>query len=351
MSRGSASTVADRPSSAGATVASDPVVLPVDVLGLGGALPARVVTNDDLSEVLETDDEWISTRTGIRERRFASPEETTGTLALDASRAALADADVDAGDLGAVVLATTTPDRRMPGTAVWVADQLGAGTAPAFDLQAACAGFVTALRVAGPLVAPGRPVLLIGSEVMSRFIDLDDRSTAVLFGDGAGAMVLGAGGDGTIGPFDLGSDGSKLDILHTPGDDEGAAAGTSAAAGPRHLHMNGGEVYAHAVRRMTASCKAVIAEAGLGVDDIDLVVGHQANLRILSAIGDRLGVPIERQHLTVDRHGNTSAASVPLALADAQAAGRLAPGMRILTTAFGSGLSWATCLITLGSTS
>lgn len=328
--------------------ATVPVVLPVDVLGIGAALPERVVTNDDLAAVLETSDEWIRTRTGIRERRIAAPDETTGTLALAAARAALADAQVDAATLGAVVLATTTPDRRMPGTAVWVADQLGAGHAPAFDIQVACAGFVTGLRVVAPLVEPGRPVLLIGAETLSRIMDHDDRGTAVLFGDGAGAVVLGTGRGGSIGPFDLGSDGSRVHILEVPGDDPPAGAAEGEAAGPPHILMNGSEVYAHAVRRMTASSRAVVAAAGLTPDDVDLVVGHQANLRILAAVGDRLGIPLERQHLTVDRHGNTSAASVPLALADAKAAGRLAPGTRVLTTAFGAGLSWASCLITVG---
>lgn len=324
--------------------ASDPVVLPVDVLGLGTALPERVVTNDDMSQWLETSDEWIASRTGIRQRHFAGPGETTGTLGLAAARAALADAGVDAAAVGAVVLATSTPDRRMPGTAVWIADRLGVANAPAFDVQAACAGFVTALRIAAPLVAPGRPVLLVGAEVMTRIVDTDDRSTAVLFGDGAGAMVLGTAAGGTTGPFDLGSDGSRIDILEVPGHE------SEDDRGPFML-MQGGEVYVHAVRRMTASCQRVLAEAGLGPDDVDLVVGHQANLRILAAVGDRLGVPIERQHLTVDRHGNTSAASVPLALADAKQQGRLGSGTTVLLTAFGSGLSWASCLLRTGRTS
>ena len=194
-------------------------------------------------------------------------------------------------------------------------------------------------------MTPGRPVLVIGAEVITRIVDQSDRSTAVLFGDGAGAVLLGTGGGGSIGPFDLGSDGSKIDILDVPGDDP---TGGDDAYGPHWMRMSGGEVYAHAVRRMTASSRRVLDAAGLDVDDVDLVVGHQANLRILSAVGDRLGIPLERQHLTVDKHGNTSAASIPLALHDAAAAGRLAPGTRVLLTAFGSGLSWASCLLTIG---
>lgn len=323
-------------------------VLAVDVLGIGTALPARVKTNDDWAATLDTDDAWIRSRTGIGARHIADDTESTGSLALAAARDALGAAGVAAADLAAVVVATTTPDRPMPGTAVTVAAALGSH-ALAFDVQAVCAGFVTALRVAAPLVRPGAPVLLIGAETMSRIVDPEDRATAVLFGDGAGAVVLGTGAGGTIGPFDVGSDGSRAGILEVPAGGSLEPASAQAIAARRtYLTMDGPEVYRQAVRRMTSSSQAVLAAAGLTPDDVDLVVGHQANARILTAVARRLGVPDERQQLSVEHHGNTSAASIPLALADARDAGRLPPGARVLLTAFGSGLSWASCLVTLG---
>ncbi len=333
-------------------------VLAVDVLGIGTALPDRVVSNDDWAATLDTDDEWIRSRTGIRERRFAGDGESTGTLAATAARGALADAGIDAADLGAVIVATTTPDRPMPGVAVGVAAALGSQAA-AFDVQAACAGFVTALRVAAPLVASG-PVLVIGAETMSRVLDHTDRGTAVLFGDGAGAVVLGHAGatsqphptfgrGGTIGPFDLGSDGTQVEILEIPAGGSLAPASEATVAANQHtVQMHGPEVYRNAVTRMAESSRAVLDHAGLTAQDVDVLVGHQANARILDAVARRLDLPAERQQLSVDRHGNTSAASIPLALADAAADGLLRPGARVLLTAFGSGLSWASCLLTLG---
>lgn len=334
-------------------------VLAVDVLGIGTALPDRVVTNDDWAARLDTNDAWIRSRTGIAERRFVADGESTGTLALAAARAALADAGLAAARLGAVVVATTTPDRPMPGVAVGVAAGLGTEVA-AFDVQAVCAGFVTALRVAAPLVTSG-PVLVIGAETMSRIVDPTDRGTAVLFGDGAGALVLGHAGatghphphfgrGGTMGPFDLGSDGTQISILEVPaGGSLAPASPATVAAGEHLMRMHGPEVYRNAVTRMASSSAAVLDAAGLTVDDVDVLVGHQANARILAAVGRRLGLPDERQQLSVDRHGNTSAASVPLALADAADAGLVRPGARVLLTAFGAGLSWASCLLTLGA--
>lgn len=333
-------------------------VLAVDVLGIGTQLPDRVVTNHDWAAMLDTDDEWIRSRTGIVERRFAGADESTGTLAAAAARAALADAGLAPGDLGAIIVATTTPDRPMPGVAVGVAAGLGVEVA-ALDVQAVCAGFVTALRVAAPLVAGG-PVLVIGAETMSRIIDHTDRGTAVLFGDGAGAVVLGHAGatahahpafgrGGTMGPFDLGSDGTQVGILEVPaGGSLAPATEQTVAAGAHTMRMHGPEVYRNAVTRMAASSQAVLDAAGLAAGDVDVLVAHQANGRILDAVARRLGVPQERCQVSVDRHGNTSAASIPLALADAAADGLARPGARVLLTAFGSGLSWASCLLTLG---
>lgn len=357
--RVAATGVDDRAAVGEARAAGRADVLAVDVWGIGTALPDRVVSNDDWADRLDTDDEWIRSRTGIQRRHFAGPHESTGSLATVAARAALADADIDASDLAAVVVATTTPDRPMPGTAVTVAAALGSN-AVAFDVQAVCAGYVTALRAAAPLVTGG-PVLVIGAETMSRIIDHDDRGTAVLFGDGAGALVLGHaaatprphpafGSGGRIGPFDLGSDGSRVGILEVPAG--GSLAPASSATiddGGHTMRMDGPEVYRQAVLRMAASSQAVLDDAGLTADDVDLLVAHQANLRILEAVARRVGVPLERCQQSLAEHGNTSAASIPLALADAVAAGRVRPGARVLLTAFGSGLSWASCLVTIGA--
>lgn len=323
------------------------VGLPVAVLGLGTDLPEQVVTNDDLAAVLDTSDEWIRTRTGITERRVAADGEATADLAARAARRALDDAGLEVDDVAMLLVATTTPDHPIPGTAPLVAARLGAHL-PALDVNAACSGFVYGLQVAAGLVAVGQgPVLLVGAETLTRVVDPADRAVRVLFGDGAGAVVLGADADGALGPFDLGSDGTDPSILwqEASGTHEPATA-DAVAAGRHYLTMRGTEVYRHAVVRMAASSRAVLDAAGLEVDDVDLVVGHQANRRILDAVADRLGVPAERCHVTVDRHANTSAASIPLALADAREAGRLHDGDRILLTAFGAGLTWGSTLLT-----
>jgi 3-oxoacyl-[acyl-carrier-protein] synthase-3 len=302
------------------------------ILGIGSALPRNAVTNADLTARLDTSDEWIRTRTGIGVRHVAGPDETTTTLAIAAARAALADAGVAAGEVDAVLVATTTPDQRVPATAPAVAAALGT-RALATDLNAACSGFVTGLLMGAGLIATGASrVLIVGAEVLTRLVDPDDRTTAPLFGDGAGAVVLGAGA-GTLGPFDVGSDGDLTQLLWAP-----VQGG--------FLQMQGREVYRQAVTRMTASSLAVLGHAGLRVQDIDLFIGHQANARILDAVGTRLGLAPGQAHATVDKHGNTSAASIPLALADAAIADRLRPGTTALLTSFGAGLTWASCLLT-----
>jgi 3-oxoacyl-[acyl-carrier-protein] synthase III len=320
--------------------------LPVRIAGLGSYLPARVVTNDDLAQVLDTSDEWIRTRTGIRQRHVVAEAEATSDLATAAGKAALADAGVGIEDVATIIVATTTPDHPVPGTAPLVGAALGT-EATAFDLNAACSGFVTALQTGGALVATGgRPVLVIGAESMTRIIDPDDRTVRVLFGDGAGAAVLVPDPDGSLGPFDLGADGADPSMLWC------AAGGTRRPLPPgsdtrdRYLSMRGGDVYRHAVARMVASSKSVLARSGKTIDDVDLFIGHQANLRILDAVSQRLGVDAAKSHVTVDQHANTSAASIPLALADARDRGRLTPGTTVLLTAFGAGLTWGSCLLT-----
>lgn len=327
--------------------------LPVAIVGLGTHLPARVVTNEDLSLQYDTSDAWIRSRTGIVQRHWAAVDEATSDLATAAAGKALADAGVAATDLCAIVVCTTSPDHPMPGTAPLVAHNLGVTTAAAFDLQAACTGWLYGLEVVGALVASRqRPALLIGAETLSRYLHPTDRTTAVLFGDGAGAVVLAPSATSSLGPFVLGADGAQAPLLWFEAGGSRLPTTVETAAEHRHLmSMQGGDIYRHAVERMTASCAAVLADADLVLDDVDLVVAHQANVRILDAVARRLGAipsgePGSRFHVTVDQHGNTSAASIPLALADAVANGRLHPGDTVLVTAFGSGLTFGAGLLT-----
>ncbi len=327
------------------------MTLNVAIAGLGTYLPATVVTNDDLARVLDTSDEWIRTRTGIRQRHVAAADEATSDLAAAAGKAALADAGLGIEDVSAIVVATTTPDHPVPGTAPLVANALGTEVT-AFDLNAACSGFLYGLRVGGAMAMTGdAAVLVIGAETLSRIVDPDERSTRVLFGDGAGAAVLVPDGSASLGPFDLGADGSDPSMLWVPAG--GARSPVTTATLEAHTHylvMRGGDVYRNAVTRMAGAARQVLEDAGLTVDDVDLFVGHQANVRIIDAVGSRLGMPGERTHITVDRHANTSAASIPLALADARDAGRLTPGATVLLAGFGAGLTWGACLLTWNPT-
>ncbi len=321
------------------------MTLPVAITGLGTYLPSKVVTNDDLAEVLDTSDEWIRTRTGIRQRHVLAEDQATSDLAVEAGKAALADAGLGVEDISALIVATTTPDHPVPGTAPIVASALGTEVA-AFDLNAACTGFIYGLRVGGAMAATGdQAVLVIGAESLTRIVDPEDRSTRVLFGDGAGAAVLVPDGSAALGPFALGADGTDPSMLWT------AAGGTRTPTSSQvlderanYLSMRGGDVYRNAVVRMAAAATSVLERSSLSVADVDLFVGHQANIRIIEAVGKRLGMPGERTHITVDKHANTSAASVPLALADARDAGRLKPGDTVLLAGFGAGLTFGACL-------
>lgn len=321
--------------------------LPVAIAGLGSYLPEHVITNDDLAKVLDTNDEWIRSRTGIRQRHAVAADQATSDLAAEAGRRALDDAGIALEDVTAILVATTTPDHTVPGTAPIVAAKLGTNTA-AFDLNAACSGFLYALQVGASLVVTGGgPVLVIGAEALTRIVNPADRSVAILFGDGAGAAVLVADEHATLGPFDLGADGTDPSMLWTEsGGTRDPLTAESIGGGTHFLTMRGGDVYRNAVARMTQSSRQVIAAAGLAVEDVDLFVGHQANVRILEAVRHRLGLAEDRAYITVDLHGNTSAASVPLALTDARDAGRLTAGDTILLTAFGAGLTWGSCLLT-----
>ena len=322
----------------------------VRLAGIGTSVPRTVVSNDDLAAGLETNDAWIRSRTGIAQRHVAEPDVATGDLAAEAGARALKASGDSTAD--AVIVATMTPDQPCPATAPVVAARLGLGPGLAFDLNAACSGFVYGLATAVGLLTAGlaQRVLLIGADVMTRTVDPSDRNTAVLFGDGAGAVVLardGDGGDanGTIGPFDLGGDGDLAPLLHIPagGSRRPADAGTVEQRA-HFLRMDGKEVYRQAVAGMVGSSLRVLERAGLDASEVDHLVAHQANARILTAVGDRLGIAAERRICNVDRYGNTTAASIPLALADLAAAGAQ-PGDRVLITAFGAGLSWGSVLL------
>ncbi|GLW93281.1 beta-ketoacyl-ACP synthase III [Actinokineospora globicatena] len=312
--------------------------------GVGSAVPDRVVTNDMFAARMDTTDEWIRTRTGIRERRHLERGSATSDLAAEAGRRALKSAGVGAVD--AVVLATTTPDHPCPATAPTVAAALGLGTVPAYDVGAVCSGFLYALASGAGLIALGTAerVLVIGAEAFTTIIDQSDRGTAPIFGDGAGAVVLSAGDQsqpGALLAFDLGSDGDLADLIIIPGGgSRQRASGLPAAPGDEYMAMRGREVFRHAVLRMTESSRTVLARTGWDVGSLDWLVGHQANVRILRAVADHLGLAQERAFVNVDRYGNTAAASIPLALDDAATAGLITPGDRIVLTAFGGGATW-----------
>jgi 3-oxoacyl-[acyl-carrier-protein] synthase III len=306
------------------------------IFGIGAALPDRVVTNADLEQRLDTTDEWIVRRTGIRERRHLAPDEPLADLAARACLLALADAGRSGAEVDQVIVSTFTPDRITPGLAPEVARIIGAPQASAVDINAACAGFLYALDQAAALVESGRAsvVLVCGAEALSRVTDHDDRSTAVIFGDGAGAVVV-AGGDDLdlgIGGFVLGADGEQADLLYAERDE-------------RLLRMEGREVYRHAVRRMVGASREALERAGCTVDDVDLFVAHQANVRIIETAASELGLSREKVAINVDRTANTSSASIPLALARAEEEGVLEPGATVALAAFGAGFVWGAGVI------
>ena len=313
------------------------------VLGTGSALPRRIVTNAELAERVDTSDEWIIARTGIRQRHIAEADETTATLAIAAARAAIEDAGIEASSIGLIVLATATPDNTFPATATKVQAALGCQGGVAFDVAAVCSGFLYALATADSLLRTGmaKRALVIGAETFSRILDWEDRTTCVLFGDGAGAIVLEAGREGdTAGIIGtrLHADGDKHELLYVDG-------GPSTTQTVGHLRMRGQEVFRHAVVNLSDVLKEVLEDTGFSAKDIDWVVPHQANARILDATARKLGIAPERVIVTVDRHANTSAASVPLALDVARKDGRIKPGDLVMLEAMGGGFTWGASLI------
>jgi 3-oxoacyl-[acyl-carrier-protein] synthase-3 len=320
----------------------------VSITGLGARVPERVMTNDELSTMMETSDEWIVERTGIRERRIAEPGEALSDLALPAAREALESAGLDASDLDLVIVATVTPDMAFPATAAIIADQLGAKDAAAYDLSAGCTGFMYAVAQAYGMVAAGlaHRALVIGGDVLSRILDWSDRGTAVLFGDGAGAVVLQRVPEGGFLGFELGADGSGGQQLYLPAGGSRSPATEETVADRLHfVQMNGREVFKFATRVLVTSAEAVLAECGRTIEDVDVYVPHQANVRIIDYATQKLGIPEEKVVIDVDRYGNTSSGSIPLALADAKREGRLQPGRLVLMTGMGAGLTWGSGLI------
>lgn len=318
----------------------------VVVAGIGGYLPRRVVTNADLASTVETTDDWIVERTGIRQRHLVEDGENTVSMAAAAARIALDAAGVAHDGVEAVILATATPDDAFPASAVRVLNELGAIDGFGFDISAACSGFIYALSVAEAFIASGRirNALVIGSEVYSRLMDWSDRRTCVLFGDGAGAVFLRAEPQGEGQPkrgilsTHLHADGSLGDLLYVDG-----AVGQRERSG--YLHMNGREVFRHAVGKLSGAVSEALEANGLTAEDIDWLVPHQANLRIIDGVGRKLNLPADRVVVTVDRHANTSAASIPLALYEAHRDGRIQPGQLVLLEALGGGMTWGSALL------
>jgi 3-oxoacyl-[acyl-carrier-protein] synthase-3 len=316
---------------------------PVSITGLGCEVPDRVVTNEDLAVLVETTDEWIVTRTGIHERRLAEPGALAmSELALPAARQALEQAGVAAREIDLLIVATVTPDMAFPSTSAIIADALGSTDAAAYDLSAGCTGFMYAIAQAYGMLAAGlsTKALVIGGDVLSSILDWTDRSTLVLFGDGAGAVVMEQVESGGFLGFELGADGGGGDTLWLPG------SGSRKFEEPdRFVKMNGREVFKFATRVMVTSAQAILEECGKTMEDVDVYVPHQANIRIIDHAARKLGVPREKIVVNVDRYGNTSSGSIPLALADAAADGRLRPGKLVLMTGMGAGLTWGSALM------
>jgi 3-oxoacyl-[acyl-carrier-protein] synthase-3 len=315
---------------------------PISITGLGCFVPERVMTNHDLAKLVDTSDEWIVERTGIHERRIASADQAMSDLAMPAAERALEQAGITAADLDLIIVATVTPDMAFPATAAIVGDRLGAADAACYDLSAGCTGFMYALAQGYGMVAGGLAdtALVVGGDVLSKILDWSDRSTMVLFGDGAGAVVLERVHKGGFLGFELGAEGAGGVHLWLPG------SGSRAFDDPDgYVKMNGREVFKFATRILVSSAEKVLAECGLGVEDVDVYVPHQANVRIIDHAVRKLGIDADRVVVNVDRYGNTSSGSIPLALADAEADGRLSPGDVVLMTGMGAGLTWGSSVM------
>jgi 3-oxoacyl-[acyl-carrier-protein] synthase-3 len=315
---------------------------PVSITGLGTYAPERVMTNHELAQIVDTSDEWITERTGIKERRIAAPDQAMTDLALPAARIALERAGIEPTELDLIIVATVTPDMMFPTTGALLGDQLPAPDAAAYDLLAGCTGFVYALAQAHAMVSAGlaNRVLVVGGDVLSKILDWEDRSTLVLFGDGAGAVVVERVEDGGFLGFELGADGGGGQHLWLPG--SGSRIFEDA---DRLVKMNGREVFKFATRVLVSSAEKLLERCGVGIQDVDVYVPHQANVRIIDYAARKLGIQEDRVVVNVDRYGNTSSGSIPLALADAEADGRLRDGAIVLMTGMGAGLTWGSALV------
>jgi 3-oxoacyl-[acyl-carrier-protein] synthase-3 len=320
------------------------------IVGTGMAVPSKVMTNFDIEKMVDTSDQWIVERTGIRERRILEEGRTTSDLAAEAARNALAAAGIGANQLDAIICATISPDSPLPATAVIVQQKLGA-SCPAFDMAAACAGFLYGMTVADGLIRTGsfRRVLVIGVEILSRWLDWTDRNTCVLFGDGAGAAVLAASpGEDERGILSthLFADGAQASLLHIPGGGISCPPSTDSVAQRQHfVKMNGRGVFVHAVRNISRASQAAMEANGVGPDNIDWVIAHQANLRIIEGVAEKCKLPLSKFYLNIHKYGNTSSASIPIALDEAVREGKVQPGQLLLFCALGAGFSWGSALV------
>jgi len=320
----------------------------VGILGLGAYLPERVLTNKELEKMVDTTDEWIVTRTGIKERRIARPDEATSDMATEAAKRALADAKLSAQDIDLIIVGTITPDMFFPATACLVQQKIGARQVPAFDISVACSGFIYGLAIADRFIASGtyKHALVIAAEKLSAVTDWNDRATCVLFGDGAGAAVLGPVERGGILSVHLGADGKEGDLIKLPAGGSRIPATKQSVEDRLHfIKMNGVELFKHAVKIMADAALAATAPLGLKAEDISLVIPHQANLRILNAVAKRMGLSKDKIYLNIEKYGNMSAASSAVALVEAVQEGRIKKGDKILLDAFGGGLTWGAVVI------
>lgn len=320
------------------------------ILGTGSYTPKKVVTNDDLSEIVDTSDEWIQTRTGIRERRFAEDDEATSDMALQAAERAIHTAGIAKESIDLIIVATMTPDMPFPSTACLLQTKLGLPCIPAFDVQAACSGFIYTLNIANNMIRSGqyKTVLVVGAEKTSSILDFEDRTTCVLFGDGASAVILTSSEESSVGLLhtDSGADGEHPEILCQPAGGSAMPATTDSVSNRQHfLKMNGKEIFKKAVRVMGQSCINSLEACHLTSDDITLVIPHQANMRIIESLAKRLDISLDKFHNNLDLYGNTSAASIGIALDEAVQAGRIKKGDLILLVAFGAGLTWGSQII------
>jgi 3-oxoacyl-[acyl-carrier-protein] synthase III len=320
----------------------------VSITGLGRFVPERVVTNEELARIVDTSDEWITTRTGIKERRWVAEDEALSDICLPAIEGALAAAGASPREIDLLIVATVTPDMLFPSTAATLADRIGAVEAAAYDLSAGCTGFVYALAQAYGMIAAGlnRKALVVGADVLSKLMNLGDRSTCVLFGDGAGAAILERVENGGFLAFELGADGSGGPDLYMPaGGSRIPSSAESVARGEHYVHMNGRQVFKFATRMLVSSAERVLEQCGLSIEDVDVYVPHQANVRIIDHAVARLGIPEDRVIVNVDRYGNTSSASIPMALSDALSTGRMRKGDTVLMTGMGAGLTWGSAVM------